>query len=99
MTASTHRTFKKIADGYGVPVEWLQTGREEHLNPDAQVKVKAIIAQVVPYIEAVQAAAGRGLSPQAADRFLRLASRASTQGVEADEVELAIDRLSAKKPG
>lgn len=94
--AHLNDTLKRIADGYGVSMEWLLTGRESRGDRDSQIQVQALAAGVGKYIQAIQQAAASGVSPGDVERLVRIVAKANREGLQLELVELAVDLAAAK---
>jgi hypothetical protein len=75
--------MKAIADGYGVSVEWLLTGKNGPTDFDLQLRLAA----------ADDAAAGR-IPPEQLGEYVRLIKKAVTAGIHLRALDMAIDVMA-----
>jgi transcriptional regulator with XRE-family HTH domain len=68
VTESFNRTLLAIANGYGVPVEWIHTGKNPPEDFDTQLRLHAVgqatAKQAAEYVPLIRKAADAGLSPR-----------------------------------
>lgn len=94
LSTNLNRTLKAIADGYGVSMEWLQTGREPRPDRDVQLQAQAITNDVASYVSVVREAMAAGVTPEQFQRYYQAVHRAARAGLAPGMLDMAIDLMA-----